>query len=229
MKRLLLLLLWGEVKRRIAVVGGNGKQVRQQGNRFARLICRLGEQRFELVQPLLVCVLAPEAGRPLQLCDGWIQGTILVVGRAKKAQGRVGFSAEPIQDGLSDPRFADTWLARYQDHATLSVFRVPVAPHQQLDFLVATDQRRGGPAQRLEPAINRAWPNHLPYWYRIGEAFYRHRAKCTAFEELANEPTGTAVYDHFVRLGQGLKPGRQIRSLTEHLMFWSRAIAARSP
>ena len=201
MKRLLLLLLWGEVKRRITVVGGNGKQVRQQGNRFARLICCLGEQRFELVQPLLVCVLAQEAGRPLQLRDGWIQGTILLVGRAKKAQGRVGFTAEPLQDGLSDPRFADTWLARYQDHATFSVFRVPVAPHQQLDFLVATDQQRGGRAQRLEPAIDRTWADHPPYWYWIVEAFYPHRAKRAVFEELANEPTGMGVYDHFVRLG----------------------------
>jgi hypothetical protein len=63
----LLLLLRGEVERRIALAGGDRQQCREQRRGLAEIVGRLRQHRLELVEPLLGRILAPEPGRPLEL------------------------------------------------------------------------------------------------------------------------------------------------------------------
>ena len=158
MKRLLLALLRGEIERRIAVAGRDRQQVRQQRNGLTEIIGPLGEHCLQLVEPLLGRILAPETRRPLELGDARIERAVLVMRRAEIAQPRVWLAAEPLHDGLSDARLADTGLARDQHDAAVATLCLLPASQQQINLLVAADQRRGCRAQRLEPALHRAWP-----------------------------------------------------------------------
>ena len=73
--------------------------------------------------------------------------------RAEVADARECLAAQPlIQRGLQ-ARLADARLAGDQHHAPLAGFRLRPAPKQQLEFLLAADQRgQPGCAQRLEAA-----------------------------------------------------------------------------
>jgi hypothetical protein len=51
---------------------------------------------------LLVGIIAPKSGRPLELRDRGVKRTVLVVWRAEKAQARVRLGAQALQDGLGD-------------------------------------------------------------------------------------------------------------------------------
>ena len=118
-----------------------------------------------------VRILAPEACRPFKLGDARVERAVLVMRRAEIAQARVWLAAEPLHDSLSDARFADAGLARDQhDAARRRALACSQRRMQQLDLLVAADQRRGGCAQRLEAALDRARAQHLPGWHVLGEA-----------------------------------------------------------
>jgi hypothetical protein len=58
------LLLRGEVERRVAIADRERQQRREQRSSLAEIIRCLGEHCFQLVEPLLGRVLAPEPGRP---------------------------------------------------------------------------------------------------------------------------------------------------------------------
>jgi hypothetical protein len=45
----------------------------------------LHQDRLQLGEPLLGGILAPEACRPLELCDAWIERAVLVMRRAEIA------------------------------------------------------------------------------------------------------------------------------------------------
>ena len=66
-KRLLLALLRGEVERWIMIADRHGQQVRDQRDDLAEVSVCLRQQRLELVQPLLVCIVTPESRCPLEL------------------------------------------------------------------------------------------------------------------------------------------------------------------
>jgi hypothetical protein len=74
----------------------------------------------------------------------------------KIAQARVRLAAQPFHNRLRDSRLADARFARYQHDAAIAAFRLLPEAHQQLDLLVAADQRGGARAQRLEAAVDGA-------------------------------------------------------------------------
>jgi hypothetical protein len=59
---------------------------------------------------LLVRILAPETGRPLELADARVERAILMVGRAVITEADMRVVGEPLHDGLRDARFAYTRL-----------------------------------------------------------------------------------------------------------------------
>ncbi len=80
LQRLLLLLLRGEVERRIARASGDRQQRREQRSGPAGIAGCLREHRLQLVEPLPGGVLAPEPGRSFELRDGRVESAVLVVG-----------------------------------------------------------------------------------------------------------------------------------------------------
>jgi hypothetical protein len=89
MKRLLLALLRGEVQRRVAVASRNRQQLSQQGDGLAKVIGPLREHRLELIEPLLIGIVASESRRPFELRDARVEGTVLVMGRAEISEASV--------------------------------------------------------------------------------------------------------------------------------------------
>src|SRR5499427_9934077 len=104
-KGLLLALLRGEVERWITVACRNRQPIRKQGDDFAEVSGPWCEHRLKLIESLLVGIVAPEAGRPLELSDDRIARAVLMMRRAKIAQAGVRLIVEPLDNGLSDARF----------------------------------------------------------------------------------------------------------------------------
>ena len=71
--------------------------------------------------------------------------------------------------------------------------RLPPAPQQQLDLLLATDQRRQvGRMMRLEPALDAARAEHLGDLHRRRQSFERDATEIVIVEKAADE-TSRAV------------------------------------
>jgi hypothetical protein len=105
---------------------------------------------------------------------------------------------------------------RYQhDLAVASVGTRPAA-QQQVDFLVAADQRaqRRSP-QCLESAGDEARTQHLPRRYRRGDALDLDGAEIAVLEEIADQSVRARGYDHRIRVGQALQPGSEVRCFSD--------------
>src|SRR5262249_52954624 len=76
---LLLALLWIEFEHWIPVADRYRQPIRKQRDDLAKVSGPLCEQRLKLSEPLLVTIVAPESGRPLELCDGGIERAVLVM------------------------------------------------------------------------------------------------------------------------------------------------------
>src|SRR5215469_12896802 len=143
MKSLLLLLLRAEVEWRITIAGRDRQKRREKGNGVTEVIGCLAKHSLQLVKALLGRVLAPEPGCPFESSDRWIERAVLMMGRAEGAQACVRLAAEPLHNGLSDARFSDARLAREQHHAALAALSLLPPAQEQVDLLVAADERRG--------------------------------------------------------------------------------------
>src|SRR5262249_57572124 len=115
------------------VEGGVGvaRRDRQQGDGLAEVFGPLSKHRLKLIKPLLVCIVAPELGRPFELRDAWVESTVLMMRRAKVTQSDMRLTAQPLQNGLSDARFANAGFARDQHHAALAPLRLIPAAQEQ--------------------------------------------------------------------------------------------------
>ena len=71
-----------------------------------------------------------------------MERAVLVVRRAEIAQAGVRLAREPLLERAVMPRLADARLAREQHDLTLAAPGSLPAPEQQLDLLLAPDQRR---------------------------------------------------------------------------------------
>ena len=144
-----------------------------------------------------------------------IKRAVLVVRRAEEAQPDVRLGGKPLHHGLGDARLADTGFARDQHDATVARFRLLPAPQQQLNLLVAADQRRRRGAQRLEAALDRACPQRRPG--RTGSAMpLRSLApRSCKLEEIAEKSSCALGDDDRVRLGDPLQARRKVRCLAD--------------
>ena len=84
---------------------------------------------------------------------------------------------------------------------------VPAA-HQQLDLLVAADQRCGRRAQRLEAALHRACAQRRPSPHRSGDALEVLGSEVLKVEQIAQEFARALSDDDGVRLGNPLQARR---------------------
>src|SRR5215471_8218108 len=88
------------------------KAIRHHRHGLIKVSGPLREHRLKLIEPLLVSIVAPESGGPLQLRDDRVERTVLVMGRAEIAEASVWLVTQLFQDRLSDARFADAGFAR---------------------------------------------------------------------------------------------------------------------
>ena len=128
-------------------------------------------------------------------------------------------------NGLSDARFADAGLARDQHDAAVAALRLLPAAQEQVDLLVAADERRGGRAQRLEPALGGARAQHLPRRHILGEALERDGAEIAILEQAADQPPCARCNHHGARLGQRLEASGKVGRLADDRLLLGRARA----
>jgi hypothetical protein len=89
----------------------------------------------------------------------------------------------------SEPRLADARLAGNQRHASLAALRQFPAAQQQLDFLLASDERRLLRAQRLEAANHPTFAQHPPGALQFPKSSKPLCSKILGLEQLANLPS----------------------------------------
>jgi hypothetical protein len=104
-------------------------------------------------------------------------------------------------------------------HPTFAGLRLLPAAEEQLDFLVAPDQRRRARAQRLEPAHRAAFAQDKPGTLRLGEAGKLLRPEVPQIEQSADLPARRSGDHQCVRRSKGLQPGSEVRRLADDLVL----------
>src|SRR5262249_11124240 len=137
----------------------------------------------------------------------------------EEAQPDVRLAGKLLHHGLSESRFADARLAGDEHDLAFARFHLLPAPHQQRHLLLATDQRRRGRAQRLEPAFNRACPQRGPGMYRLRNTLNFLAPNVPELEQIAEKFSRALRDDYRVRLGNRLEARREIRRLADNTAF----------
>src|SRR5215831_14378755 len=142
------------------------------------------------------------------------------------AQAEMRLVTKALLKCRDDTRLAEPRFAGDQHYLAVSCLGARPAPQQQVDLLVAANQwaqRRS--AQRLEPARDDAWAQHLPDRHRTGNAFDLDGAEILVFEQIANQPACARGNDDGIWLGQRLQPGGEVWRLADNRLFLRRAVA----
>src|SRR5215831_20943669 len=150
---------------------------------------------------------------------------VLVVRRAEIAQARVSFGAVPLYDGLGNAGLADPGLARDEHHATFASLGLLPTAHEEVHLLVPANERRGGCAQRLEPALGSAGAQYLPRGDALREPLKSNGPEVAVLEQAACQPPCTRCNHDGARFGQRLEPSGKVRRLSDHRLLLSRACA----
>src|ERR1700736_6306393 len=167
---LFLALLRREVGERVARIRRQREQIAHKPN-GCRVDARWRKQGFKLGELLRGRVAALEPRRPLELADEWEQRAVRAVRRADVSQPDVGFALQQLLERHRNPRLADAGLARDQRDATFALGGLLPASLQHLQLFFSTDQRRQvARMQRLETALDNAYPRDLPRPDRLGGA-----------------------------------------------------------
>ena len=118
-----------------------------------------------------------------------------------------------------DARLADAGLARDQHDLAVARLGARPAAQQQVDLLVAADQRgQRRSAQCLEPARHDTLTQHLPTAHRLGVAVRVDCAEIAAVEQIADQTPGGRVDRHRVRLRRYLQPRGQVGGVADNLV-----------
>ena len=148
-----------------------------------------------------------------------------MVRRAEQAQAGVRLAAQPLEQGLREPRLADARLARNQDDRALAALGLLPAPLQQRQLLVAADERRGGRAQCRKAAFDHALAHDPRGYDRRGKALDLDRPQILVVEQPGGQPPRARPDHHRPRLRQRLQPRREVRRLADHRLLLRRALA----
>ena len=120
---------------------------------------------------------------------------------------------------FGQPRFTDARLGGDQHGAPFAGFRLVPSAQQQLDLLVAADQRRRARAQRFEPAADFAFGQHLEGMRRSGKSLERLRAEIAQLEQAA-DVAARRLGDHdAVGRGKRLQARGKVRSFADDRLF----------
>src|SRR5262249_4197538 len=128
----------------------------------------------------------------------------------------VRFALQPLKRGRSNPRLADAGLAREQHHLAFSALCPRPATQQQIDLLLAADERRQGRRMKgLKATFDTALTEHLKGRQRLAEAFGGNGAEIVVLEEVANELPRASGNHHTVWFGNRLQACRKIGRLAD--------------
>ena len=139
---------------------------------------------------------------------------------AEVAQAKARLVAQSISEYGSDPRFADPGLTRHLDHLPVAFLGARPATQQELDFLLASDERsQRGRAQCLEAALPQARPQHLPRAHCFGEALCLDATEIVKFEEVSDEAPRIRIDHQHAWPSQALQPSCEVWGLADHRLF----------
>ena len=137
--------------------------------------------------------------------------------RAEIAQPNRPLGFEPLLQCRSNPGLADAGLTGNQHNLTFAVLGLGPSSQQQLDFLVAADERaQCRRTQCLETALDRALAQHLRGQYRLGQPLDRDSPEIAVVEKIANQPPRAFCDQHRVRWRHFLETGCQVRRLADN-------------
>ena len=125
-------------------------------------------------------------------------------------------AAEPFHDSRSNSRLADAGFTRDQHHLTVAPLGLLPPSQEQIDFLVAADQRRGRRAQRLEAALHHARAHHLVCLHPIRKALRLDGAEITVLKEIAQQTVGGCIDGDGAGCRRRLQTRRKVRRLADH-------------
>src|SRR3954470_20220604 len=153
-----------------------------------------------------------------------------MVSRAEETHRRVGLVRYALREAERDVRLADTGLARQEDGASLAPHCPPPTTPQQFDlFLPAQELPQSGIMARLEAALDSAWAQDFPRRHRLRKALQRRRLQLAVLEMSGGKLPRCPADHNGARLGEHLKPGRQIGGVAEGRMLLSRTLPDEFP
>jgi hypothetical protein len=177
------------------------------------------EQRPQLVQSHRRRVVAGEPRGALQLADKGVERAILIVRRAEIAQSDVRLALDMCRQCRGQARLADPGLAGDQHHPTFARLGLLPAPRQEVELLVAADQRCGSRTQCLEPADDLALAEHTPGVLRLGKTGERLGPQILDLEQRADLSPGAVGNDQGAGPGQHLQAGCEVWRLADDAAF----------
>src|SRR5215471_15735311 len=127
--------------------------------------------------------------------------------------------AQPLQNSLTNARFADAWLTGDQDHLPVAALGLCPSANEQVDLLVATNEGSRCRAHRFKPALDTARAQHLPRGDILGEALQGDVPEVAVLEQATDQFSRARRNDNCARLGQGLEPGGEVGRLTHDPTF----------
>src|SRR5262249_37293515 len=134
------LLRGAEGQQRIALAERDRQQRRKNRRYGLNLRCPRGEERFQLVEPLLGRIICLEPRRPLQLNDERAKRAVGVVGRALVTQSRLRLAGNALGESRCKAGLADPRLARDQHDLPFALPGQPLALQQELKLVLAADE-----------------------------------------------------------------------------------------
>ena len=133
---------------------------------------------LQLAQTLLSRITARETGFLLPACHDRMQRALLMQRRAEIPQAGMRLTGQSFFQCRQQARLADPRLAGNQHQPALTVLCLLPGPQQRAQLLITSDQpRQCRGLQSLGPAAERAGAEHLPRWYRTGDAPDSERAE----------------------------------------------------
>src|ERR1700722_3085949 len=109
-----------------------------------------------------------------------------MVRRAEILQAFIRFATEPLLERRNQARLSDAWLAGEQHKLAFTLFCLPPTPEQQLELLVAADERRHRPGMhRLKAALDSSLSYHLPGRDRVREALQHDQSEIPIVKQTA--------------------------------------------
>jgi hypothetical protein len=216
-------LFLAALRRQLEFAARLRRRQRQQLGDQRHLVRRtIGEQRRQLLMFCRDRVVAAEPGGAFELADHRMERAVLVVRRAEIAQPRVRFRGDALLDRLGQPRLADPRLRGNQDDPPLAGLGLDPAPQQEVNLLVAANERRRARAQGLETAGDAALADDAPHQLVGGEPLQRLRAHIADLEQGADLASRRLGDDDRVRLGEALQAGCQVGRLADHRLLLRR-------
>ena len=202
---------------------GHRQQIGEQ--RQVRFRGAAGQQGLKLAPPRLGIVVAVKARRAFELAGDRIECAFAMMRRAEIAHGDVRLARDALAHRFGQARLAEAGIGRDQHGVTLARLAARPAAHQHRDLRVATDQRRGARAQRLEAVGGVALAQHPPGRLRRGEPLHRLRAEVDELEQVADLAARRLGDQDGVGPGERLQARRKVGRLADHRLFLGRTRA----